>query len=102
MRYRVSLAWLLVLLLGAWIGCDNSSPTDPAIGEMHGEIRFVNVEGGCWGILGSDGVAYEPIHLPEDFRMDGLAVLVRLRERDDVGSTCMIGRMVEIVSIRRA
>jgi hypothetical protein len=48
----------------------------------------------------SDRVQYLPLNLPDQFRQDGLAVRAELQRRDDHGSYCMVGPVVEILSIR--
>jgi hypothetical protein len=44
---------------------------------------------------------YEPLHLAEEFRQDGLKVTFVARPRPEMASVCMVGRIVEIISIRR-
>jgi hypothetical protein len=70
--------------------------------EIEGAVRFIDVEGGCWLITATDGESYEPINLPREFREDGLLVEACLKRRRDLGSFCMVGEIVEIISIRRA
>lgn len=67
-----------------------------------GTIGFVDVEGGVWVMRGDDGVTYDPIVLPPEFRLDGLRVEATLRIRGDLFSTDMVGVVVEILSIRRS
>jgi hypothetical protein len=66
-----------------------------------GVVQFLEIEGGCWRIAGDDGVNYEPINLAEEFKEDGLAVLFEATPRKDLSSTCMVGQIVEITSMRR-
>jgi inhibitor of cysteine peptidase len=69
--------------------------------RVDGHVRFVNVEGGCWVIDAADGTRYEPVNLPEAFRSDGLPVRAALKPRPDLASICMVGEIVELLSIRR-
>ena len=85
------------ILLLAPMSC--TSPLEPELGPLIGVVRFLPVEGGCWVIDARDNVRYEPTGLPEAFRVDGRQVIVTLRERPDVGSYCMVGRIAEVVSI---
>ncbi len=62
-------------------------------------VRLTPVEGGCWSIVTPNQV-YEPVDLPAAFRIDGLAVHVVLREVPDWASSCMIGPLVHVTSIR--
>ena len=66
---------------------------------LEGIVQFVEVEGGCWRIAGDDGASYEPINLSEEFQEDGLRVRFRAKYRTDLVSRCMVGRLVEILSI---
>ena len=61
-------------------------------------VRFVAIEGGCWAIQTPDG-DYEPVNLPEKYRVNGLWVHVVLRGAR-VGSFCMIAPVVSLDSIR--
>jgi hypothetical protein len=73
---------------------------DEETGWIEGIVEFVEVEGGCWQIEGNDGVSYEPINLPLEFQEHGLAVLFSAKHRGDLASTCMVGKIVEILEIR--
>ena len=44
----------------------------------------------------------EPIDLPADFRVDGLAVFFEANERTDLASICQVGRIVELDFIQVA
>ena len=76
------------------------SVDDPDAFIIDGTIRFMNVEGGCWGILGDDGVSYEPTGIPREFLEDGLRVRAALKLRKDLASICMIGKIVEVLDIK--
>jgi hypothetical protein len=89
-------------MAGGMLGCAPQAEAPPeaddAIFVVEGDVRFLNVEGGCWG-LQTDSATYEPVGgLPEGFRQDQLAVRATVRAVDGA-SICMIGRLVEIVTI---
>jgi hypothetical protein len=63
-------------------------------------VQFLNLEGGCWAITPSPNVYYQPLSLPPEFRHDGMKVRVEAKRRDDYGSVCMFGPVVELLSIR--
>lgn len=67
--------------------------------ELAGTVHFIEVERGAWVIRSSDGTQYHPLNLPEEFRVEGLPVTAKLRLREDIATTAMVGRPVEIVSI---
>lgn len=67
--------------------------------ELAGTMHFIEVERGAWVIRASDGTQYHPLNLPDEFRVEGLPVTAKLRLRDDIATTAMVGRPVEVVSI---
>lgn len=69
--------------------------------EARGTVQFVELEGGFYGIVADDGQRYDPTNLDEAYEEDGLRVRFRARERDDLMSIRMWGRIVEIISIER-
>jgi hypothetical protein len=69
--------------------------------EISGVIRYYELEGGFYAILGEDGETYNPINLPEEFRQDGLPVRAKIRPRHDMMGIHQAGPLVEIIEIRR-
>jgi hypothetical protein len=63
-----------------------------------GTVRFLEVEGGCWGIRADEGRNLEPVDLPDGFRQDGLRVRF-VAKAVPLVSACMIGSIVEILEI---
>ena len=96
-------ALLLAALAGVLAACAEPAPTDPLSSSQHpvvdASVRFANLEGGCWIQEVAEGVNYEPMNLPDQFRRDGLKVQVDVQRRDDVASYRMVGRIVEILAI---
>jgi hypothetical protein len=89
-------------MAGGLLGCASQEETPPAANDaiyvIEGAVRLVNVEGGCWGIR-TDSTTYEPVGgIPDDFRQDQLAVRATVRAVEGA-SICMIGPLVEIVTI---
>jgi len=84
---------------GSGHGSGNSGEDDIVNGN--GVVQFVDVEGGCWRIVGDNGIHYEPINLSDEFRKDGLAVQFEVKFRRDLATVCMVGVIVEIVSIHQ-
>lgn len=76
--------------------------TDPVLRTdepMEAEVRFVNVGNGCWVLSDRFGHRYEPMQLADEFRYEGLKVLVKFRQRADLGSVCMLRDVIEIQEI---
>lgn len=91
------LAVLLPLLM---VSCQTSENSlTESENAMHGTIRFMNLEGGFYGIEADDGSKYNPLNLPEAFKQDGLRVSFRVQVREDVMTIQQWGTPVEIVEI---
>ena len=105
MTGSVLLAGSLVASAILLAACDASQPLTPeppaANGEVTGTVRFEQVEGGCWAIDLGGSQRVEPIGLPDEFKTDGLAVVVSLADMPDASSLCQIGPLKQVVAIRR-
>jgi hypothetical protein len=103
MRARTPTAalFLCAIVLAASLACHEA--TDPLQSDKYAtvdaSIAFLNLEGGCWTIELSPTVHYLPLHLPDEFRRDGLKIRADLFRRDDYASFCMVGPVVQILSI---
>jgi hypothetical protein len=99
-----------VVLLGASSSCrctrpkegtgSGTAPTPPAAGKtITGTVRYIDLEGGFYGIETDDGAHLDPVNLPEPFRRDGLRVQARVERLKDRASFHMWGQLVRIVTI---
>jgi hypothetical protein len=94
-----------VAVMGIVIGC-TSEALGPAPALMANQTLRVNatvtflstVEGGCWALSTLSG-RYEPVDLPQSFRVDGRRVRVVLRDAPGWASICMVGALVHVDSI---
>ena len=91
----------VLCLAGCLCSCSCLDEDDKVLTE-EGTVQYVDVTGGCWRIVSYDGVNYEPVNLPDEFKKDGLAVRFSAKRRDDVVTTCMVGQVVELLGIRKA
>jgi len=111
---RKGLAWLAMLLLIAlFLGCSQNfdqvqevsavdrAATDPVIIAKIikdvGVIRYIDLEGGFYGIIGKTG-NYDPINLPKEFQKSGLRVKF-VAEIAIVNSIHMWGTPIKLISI---
>jgi heat shock protein HslJ len=69
--------------------------------QVAGTVHHLDVEGGVWVIRTTDGTQYKPVQLPEEYQVDGLAVEVEARRRDNVVSVDMAGQAIELLTIRK-
>lgn len=101
---RLRRALALLLALGLTLGACGSADTgtsNPDAFSVQGTIEFLELEGGCWSILAPDSTRYEPVDVSDQFRHHGLRIRATIKLRTDLGSFCMIGPIVEILSIER-
>ena len=66
-----------------------------------GTIRYVDLEGGFYGLIADDGATYDPTPLPDSLRKDGLRVRFRVQETKAM-TTRMWGTPVEVLRIEIA
>jgi hypothetical protein len=66
-----------------------------------GTIRYVDLEGGFYGLIADDGATYAPTPLPDSLRKDGLRVRFRVQETKAL-TTRMWGTPVEGLHIEIA
>ena len=97
-NFRPPALAIIIVLLCLICSCNLFDDDDDTF-VIEGNVQFSPVEGGCWFILATDQTRYEPINLPSDLMQEGLLVRLLVRPRDDMVSVCMVGRIVEIVSI---
>jgi hypothetical protein len=100
----------LVLLAGGVLCCERSSGlitathagpslTPSQTIATNASVRLAPVEVGCW-LLDTPQGSFLPTNLPSQYRVQGLAVYVVVRGDTGVMSTCMMGPMVSLDSIR--
>jgi hypothetical protein len=91
-------------------GCRHADAPDRAntptgIGQrartVTGTVRYIDVEGGFFGIVADDGTKLDPVNLPEDFRKDGVRIQVRVVATKDTVSLRMWGTPVRLIEIKR-
>ncbi|MFX0062222.1 MAG: hypothetical protein ACFFC7_08530 [Candidatus Hermodarchaeota archaeon] len=66
-----------------------------------GTVRFMDFEGGFFGIITDEGKHYDPINLESDYQIDGLRIHFKAKIRDDLGSFHMWGTIIEITWIEK-
>jgi len=66
-----------------------------------GTIEFIELEGGFFGIVTTEGDHYLPLNLPEEFRVDGLGVTFTARTAPDVNTIYMWGIPVSIKTMAK-
>ena len=86
------------------------SPGDPVditfapAGEvLHvtGTVHHLDIEGGQYVIRDASGTTYSPTNLAAEHQVEGLAVEVAARRRDDLMSIGMTGPLIELLKVTR-
>jgi hypothetical protein len=77
---------------------------EPAIVEPEtltilGFIKYVELEGGFFGIMTEDGTKYFPDYLGQDYKVDGLGVRVLAKPQEQILGIQMWGTPIEILKI---
>jgi hypothetical protein len=67
---------------------------------VHGTVRFIDVEGGCWQFLADDGTPYEPVDGPAEMFVDGQTGVMTAFELCGLASFCQVGQLVQVLSFR--
>lgn len=68
--------------------------------EITGQITYVQLAGGFWGIRSDDGKAYQPTHdLPSHVQKEGLHIRARVTPKQAF-TIFMWGETVEVQSIQ--
>src|SRR5664280_2940728 len=68
--------------------------------SFQGTVKYINLEGGFWGILSEEGKNYDPINLAEEFKQEGQRVQVKAVVKDRVGIH-MWGTIIEVTAISK-
>ena len=67
-----------------------------------GVVKFINLEGGFFGIVGDSGQKYDPLNLPDKFKKDDIKVRFEAKEKKGAVSFHMWGKIVELTKIEEA
>ncbi len=76
-----------------------SRPADVIVAT--GTVRFVEVEGGFYGIVADNTTRFDPLNLAEEFRQDGLRVRFEAKISDNQVSTHMWGTLIKLTKIEK-
>lgn len=86
----------------ALTACGSQPPAAAAAPEGEpATVRFLQIETGCW-VIETKEERVQPVELAEEFKVDGLAVTVVLRDAPPMMGVCQVGpyKTVEKISKR--
>ncbi len=95
------LAVVVLLSCNTKAGGEDVGKDQEDIVSATGTVRFIDLEGGFYGIICDDGKKYDPMNLDQQFRADGLRIRFEANIRKDVASFHMWGTIVEITNIEK-
>ncbi|GAI95947.1 unnamed protein product, partial [marine sediment metagenome] len=87
----------LVILL--FIGCEMSQKQD--IVSERGTVKYIDLDGGFYGIISDSSKNYDPINLSQEFQKNNLRVSFKAIICEDMVGIHMWGTIVEIVRIEK-
>ncbi|MDG6244099.1 MAG: protease inhibitor I42 family protein [Methanolobus sp.] len=67
--------------------------------KSRGTVKYIELEGGFYGIITADEARYDPINLAENLRSDGMEVEFVAYPRNDIMGFHMWGQIIEIRTI---
>lgn len=89
----------VVIIMVCLTGCaGNTAVAQDAI-TITGQVTYVDLEGGFYGIVADDGRHFDPMNLPADMQVDGLAITATLEPQTEVLSFRMWGKIVNVIEI---
>jgi len=98
-------------LIGALAGCRSPSPGSGQGAEsktgvtstqvVTGTVRYIDTEGGFYGIVTDDGKKLDPVNLPQEFQKDGLRLRAQVEPLKERVSIRMWGTPVRIIEFQR-
>ena len=89
---------IICLAIGIGIGAIITKPCDTIKGT--GTVKYIDLEGGFYGIITDKGEKLNPLNLPDEYKIDGLRVKFKARILRNVTTTQMWGTPVEIIEIK--
>ncbi|SFM04351.1 hypothetical protein [Pelosinus propionicus] len=66
--------------------------------HMTGQVTAPSIQG-FYGIIGDDGVKYQPINLPRKFKKDGLTIQFDTKLKANTMSTFQWGKIIEVSNV---
>jgi len=66
--------------------------------NVTGKVVYKDIGIGFWGIEGNDGKNWLPMNMPEQLKMKGETVTVKVKEMNGMAGNAMWGTPVKIVS----
>jgi hypothetical protein len=95
-KFAISLVVVITMMISQSLVFAASAPL-----QLTGKICYVSNEDGLYGIIGDDGIKYQPTNLPRELRKDGLSVKFSAEIRDDIFTSITWGKTIKITAIEK-
>lgn len=98
--------WLTIIMIGMALSLAgafalfNQYAGDDELIHAKGTVKYLAFEGGFYGIVSDNGRNYDPVSMPQEFKIDGLRVRFSA-EFTNYLSFHMWGIVVKLVSIEK-
>ena len=66
--------------------------------KINGTVEFINLATGFWAIVGENGEKYRPVNMPDQLKINGKKVTVRIKPITEEFSMMMWGEPVKVIS----
>lgn len=63
---------------------------------IKGTVKYIDIETGCWGIIGKHGKKWRPVNMPEQLKKEGQPVEIEAVEILNDMSAFQWGTAIEI------
>ncbi len=67
--------------------------------SITGKVKYIDLEGGFFGIVGDDGNKYDPNNLAAEYQTDGLSVKIQAQILKDQAGSHQWGTLIKIINI---
>jgi hypothetical protein len=88
----------LIVLLFVLTCCINENDE---IRSETGTVKYISLEGGFYGITGTDNKNYDPVNLSSEYKVDGLKITFKYKISDELASYHMWGTSIELIYISK-
>ena len=101
---RIMFFSVLFVTIGlTWSGCSPKTQVkEQAFDGMiiTGTVKYVELEGGFYGIISDDGNKYDPVNLAPEYRKNGLRIKAGVSVQKNMTSIHMWGTLIRINQIK--
>lgn len=100
-KYRYSFILLLIALFLYSSPAHAAKKISPAeTFHLTGHVYYANIEGGFYGILGDDGIKYQPTNLPRKFKKEDLSLKFDATLKNSGVSAFQWGTIIELSNVK--